>query len=354
LSGLKRLASKRCVDVRGAKPPDHCQSRARPKKRRSQRAWIYSGPVRGEPASADGQGCLDLWKWANFSTAELNKLWNSEELRRLTVMTVRSHRGSIATLRAEPSATLGELRRRLNVGRRDSTSKSVTPLRLHVFESPVVSTHVLARESAPSTLTPMRAGDADNLVERAKHGDRAAFRELFRRHRSDVARLAYRMIGQSADLEDIIQEVFLQVHRSLGEFRGQSKFSTWLHRVTVNVVLMSRRAAKSRPVFAAEITDAEVDAGPLPDEDAIRRIRVAAFRRVLDKLPEKKRTVFVLHEIEGVSPVEIAQIVDAPVLTVRTRLFYARREICELMREEPSLQHLADDVVAPKPETEQA
>lgn len=222
---------------------------------------------------------------------------------------------------------------------------------LRALESPVERNATpLAPSGARSSLTPMRAGDADNLVERAKHGDRAAFRELFRRHRSDVARLAYRMVGQSADLEDIIQEVFLQVHRSLGEFRGQSKFSTWLHRVTVNVVLMSRRAAKSRPVFAAEITDAEVDGGPLPDEDATRRARVAAFRRVLEKLPEKKRTVFVLHEIEGVSPIEIAQIVDAPVLTVRTRLFYARREICELMREEPSLQHLADDVADRKSE----
>jgi RNA polymerase sigma-70 factor (ECF subfamily) len=69
-----------------------------------------------------------------------------------------------------------------------------------------------------------------------------------------------------------------------------------------------------------------------------------AFQRVLDRLPEKKRAVFILHEIEGLPTNEIAAIVDAPVLTVRTRLFYARRELCELMRDEPSLVHLADEL----------
>src|SRR5512139_191825 len=204
-----------------------------------------------------------------------------------------------------------------------------------------------------ATMPVVRSAEADELVERAKGGDRAAFRELFRRHRNDVARLAYRMLGArggskgvvgGADLEDIVQEVFLQVHRSLNDFRGQSKFSTWLHRVTVNVVLMSRRAARSRPVFAAEISDNEPDHGCSPDEEASRARRVEAFRRVLDRLPEKKRTVFVLHEIEGLPPAEIAAIVDAPVLTVRTRLFYARRELCDLMKDEPSLAQLADEL----------
>lgn len=191
----------------------------------------------------------------------------------------------------------------------------------------------------------VRSAEVDEIVERAKKGDRDAFRELFRRHRADVARLAYRMLGPSTDLEDVVQEVFLQVHKSLGDFRGQAKFSTWLHRVTVNVVLMNRRAARSRPVFAPESSaEHELEANTRPDEETARLRRLEAFRRVLDRLPEKKRTVFVLHEIEGLAPAEIAQIVDAPVLTVRTRLFYARREICELMNEEPSLQHLAQEL----------
>lgn len=186
--------------------------------------------------------------------------------------------------------------------------------------------------------------ELDALVKASQQGDRAAFTELFRRHRGDVARLVYRMLGPSPDAEDVVQEVFLQVHKSLGEFRGQAKFTTWLHRVTVNVVLMNRRAARSRPVFATEVSENEPDRGGCPDEEAAKSRRIEAFRRVLDKLPEKKRTVFVLHELEGLAPAEIAAIVDAPVLTIRTRLFYARRELCELMKDEPSLAALADEL----------
>ena len=82
--------------------------------------------------------------------------------------------------------------------------------------------------------------------------------------------------------------------------------------------------------------------GTLPDGEVSRARRVAAFRRLLDKLSEKKRTVFVLHELEGLSPAEIAVTVDCPVMTVRTRLFYARRELAQLMHAEPSLAALLD------------
>ncbi len=188
--------------------------------------------------------------------------------------------------------------------------------------------------------------DVDELVRRARSGDRGAFAELYRMHREAVARLVFRMLGRASDVEDVVQEVFLQVHRSLGDFRGQSKFSTWIHRITVNVVLMIRRSERSRPIFADEplAPDQESDGGLLPDEEATLRRRVLAFKRLLDRLSEKKRTVYVLHDIEGMAPAEIATIVDAPVLTVRTRLFYARRELAELMREEPALAQLVDEL----------
>lgn len=213
---------------------------------------------------------------------------------------------------------------------------------------PVNDTGSRGSPAQPTSLAPalsVAPADIEVLVARAQRGDRWAFTELFRRHRTDVARLVYRMMGPSADLEDIVQEVFLQVHRSIGEFRGQAKFSTWLHRVTVNVVLMTRRAARSRPVLTGETpTEYEPDGGLAPDEDAMRRRRIEAFRRLLDRLPEKKRTVFELHELEGKSPAEIAEIVNAPVLTVRTRLFYARRELEAMIREEPALAQLADEL----------
>ena len=189
----------------------------------------------------------------------------------------------------------------------------------------------------------MTQGDLDELVARAQRGDTAAFTQLFRKHRSAVAAIAYRMLGPHADLEDVVQEVFLQVHRSLPDFRGQAKFSTWLHRVAVNVVLMTRRRARSRPTYTSEEAARHEPADiATPDQDVARGRRVRAFQGLLDKLSEKKRTVFVLHELEGMPPDEIATIVGCPVLTVRTRLFYARKELAELMRAEPSLAAFAE------------
>jgi RNA polymerase sigma-70 factor (ECF subfamily) len=203
----------------------------------------------------------------------------------------------------------------------------------------------MTRESAQGR----DASDADDVVSRAAAGEPEAFRTLFVRHKSDVARLVYRMLNAPADLEDVIQEVFVQVFRSLKDFRGQAKFSTWLHRVTVNVVLMHRRSARSRPVLTEELPGELVadDHQTLPDEDVDRRERMRAFQRLLSRLADKKRIVFVLHELEGMSPAEIADVVGAPVLTVRTRLFYARRELEALLAEEPALAGLAGLPAAP-------
>jgi len=197
--------------------------------------------------------------------------------------------------------------------------------------------------------------DLADLVERCKAGDGLAFREVFRNHRADVARLVLRMTGRPGDLEDLVQDVFLQVYRSIKDFRGQSRFSTWLYRLSVNVVLMQRRAARSRPVLQAAPDDAfGADLRELPDDQLARARRVAAFYRLLDRMSDKKRAVFVLHELEGLSPSEIAKVVGAPVLTVRTRLFYARRELLEMLRDEPALEFVARELREELPESESA
>ena len=185
------------------------------------------------------------------------------------------------------------------------------------------------------------------LVAAYQRGNGHALTELYRRHCRRVESVARNLIGPSSELEDIVQDVFIELQRALYRFRGESRFTTWLHRLTVNVALMNRRAKRSRPVLTDEVAydlpSQEID----PDEDAIRRERVRAFYRLLERLPEKKRTVFVLHEVEGLSPGEIAEIVGAPALTVRTRLFYARRDLIQLLREEPSLAGLADIMIRP-------
>jgi RNA polymerase sigma-70 factor (ECF subfamily) len=208
---------------------------------------------------------------------------------------------------------------------------------------PAVSLRVVDSHTpgSPANAKIRRVSDPSSLVTRCREGDREAFRELFQTHRHDVARLVFRMTGSPSDVEDLVQEVFLQVHRSIGDFRGDARLSTWLYRLTVNVVLMHRRAAKRRPQLVGEAAAAPPkDQRLLPDEQVARRRRMAAFYRMIDRLSEKKRTVFVLHEIDGLTPQEIAKIVEAPVLTVRTRLFYARRELAAMIREEPDLAGL--------------
>src|SRR5688572_9978319 len=165
-----------------------------------------------------------------------------------------------------------------------------------------------------------RAMDPDAaLIARAQAGETAAFRELFVRHRNDVSRVVFRMLGPSADVEDVVQDVFLNVYRSLPSFRGESKFSTWLYRLATNVTRMHLRRGRSRPRFAdVEVPEAPRDDTPndAPDEQIDRAERVRALYRLLEQLSEKKREVLVLHDLEGVSAKEIAEIAGIPVLTV--------------------------------------
>lgn len=185
------------------------------------------------------------------------------------------------------------------------------------------------------------------LVERALAGEEAAFREIFLRHRDDAARIVYRMLGPSSEVEDVVQEVFLHVYRSLASFRGDSRFSTWLYRLTVNVTRMHLRRKRSRPRIAdIEVPEAPpVEALPLdPSEQVDQRARVAALYRLLDGLGEKKREVLVLHDFEGMQAKDIAQLLGIPVLTVRTRLFYARKELYGAMQSDPVLGSVVDAV----------
>ena len=191
----------------------------------------------------------------------------------------------------------------------------------------------------------------DPVIERAQAGDEAAFRELFVTHRETVARIVFRVMGHSPDLEDVIQEVFVHVFRSLKTFRGDSKFSTWLYRLAVNVTRMHLRRSRSRPRFADVPIPENRDSQPgeRPDLVAERSERVRALYRLLRALSEKKRMVLILHDFEGLSPKEIAEVVEAPVLTVRTRLFYARKELYAAIAADPGLRPVVEDLLEKLP-----
>lgn len=186
------------------------------------------------------------------------------------------------------------------------------------------------------------------LIARAQEGDTAAFRQIFVRHRDTVSRIVYRMIGPSPDVEDVVQDVFLNVYRSLPSFRGDSKFSTWLYRLATNVTRMHLRRGRSRPKFSdVEVPEAPRDHEPqlLPDQQVEQADRVRALYRLLEGLSEKKREVLVLHDLEGVPAKEIAETLEIPVLTVRTRLFYARKELYAALADDPSLSGVMDQLM---------
>jgi RNA polymerase sigma-70 factor (ECF subfamily) len=185
--------------------------------------------------------------------------------------------------------------------------------------------------------------DEDRLIARAAAGDTAAFRLLYEHHRANVARVAYRMLGPRGDMEDVIEEVFVQVNKGLRDYRGHLKFRTWLHRVTVNVVLTCRSATRGgHPVDEEPTAGASLCSGDVGGEDDVteRPERVRAFGRLLGRLADEKRIVFVLHELEGLAPAEISKIVGAPLVTVRLRLFRARRELEAMLVDEPSLARI--------------
>lgn len=190
------------------------------------------------------------------------------------------------------------------------------------------------------------------LVERALAGEESAFRLIFIRHREDAARIVCRMLGPSPEVEDVVQEIFLHVYRSLGSFRGDARFSTWLYRLSVNVTRMHLRSKRSRPRFA----DVEVPEAPSPDapvldpsEQVERRHRVSALYRLLERMTDKKREVLVLHDFEGMAAKEIADTLGIPVLTVRTRLFYARKELYAAMAADPALRGVVSAVAERMP-----
>lgn len=207
-----------------------------------------------------------------------------------------------------------------------------------------------------------RSRALDPVIERAMAGDETAFHEIFRDYKEVVARIVHRIMGPSHEIEDVVQDVFIHVFRSIGSFRGDAKFTTWLYRLTANVTKMHLRRKRSRPRFAdVPVPEGRTDSRPVETPDAVaeRNERVIALYRLVDKLSEKKRAVLVLHDFEGLPAKEIAEIVEAPVLTVRTRLFYARKELYAALMDEPALAAVVGELMEslpgrPKPKKKDA
>lgn len=180
------------------------------------------------------------------------------------------------------------------------------------------------------------------LVERAQRGDSDAFAELFRLHQRRVFSLIGHLVRRPAEVEDIAQEVFLKVYRSLGRFNFRAAFSTWLYRIVVNEChdyLRRQRAQKSgagKEIAVAEPAEWERLAAPVAVTQAQDVARRAELRQLAEwlfaHLPEQDRVLLTLRELEGLSVDEIAEVVGSKGNTVKVRLFRARRRLLELHR----------------------
>jgi RNA polymerase sigma-70 factor (ECF subfamily) len=173
------------------------------------------------------------------------------------------------------------------------------------------------------------AEDDRSLVEAAQAGDREALGELFARHVTTVRRLLTSVIGPSRELDDLVQEVFLQAHRALPRFRREARFSTWLHQIAVNTAITHLRRPRGRFVTTAPeaLERRAVDDGADAHASLVGRQMVERLYAILDTVTPKRRAAFTLFEIEGRSIAEVAAIVGVPATVAKSRIWFARREI---------------------------
>lgn len=181
-----------------------------------------------------------------------------------------------------------------------------------------------------------RANSERGLVQRAQSGDEQAFATLFQLHKKRVYSVCLQMTKDVADAEDLTQEAFLQVFRSVNSFRGDSAFSTWLYRVAVNTVLMKLRRRKSPPVLSldepvsAETPSLRRDVGKA-DPRLSGTVDRIALRRAMEELPEGCRQIFDLHEVEGYQHHEIARMLECSVGNSKSQLHKAKMKMRDLL-----------------------
>jgi RNA polymerase sigma-70 factor, ECF subfamily len=221
-----------------------------------------------------------------------------------------------------------------------SSAKCTLGRRRRLVLSTRPGTETISKKAAPPISSMASDGRSEGaVIQRAREGDQTAFEYLYRLHSRRVYAVCLRMVADPTEAEDLTQEAFLLLFRKIHSFRGESAFSTWLHRLAVNLALMRLRK-KSPPVVSIEATsDADDETGwpsidiGAPDlllEGSIDRINLA---RCIAQLPVGYRTMFVLHDIQGYEHQEIARILGRSVGDSKSQLHKARTRLRELLHE---------------------
>ena len=181
--------------------------------------------------------------------------------------------------------------------------------------------------------TPTQPESDQQLAKAAADGDMAAFEELYRRHNRRVYALCLRMTQNQTEAEDLMQEAFIQLFRKIGSFRGDSAFTTWLHRLTVNQVLMHfrKRSVKLEKTTEEGDTPEQTVMGT-ENPNTMPVVDRIALDRAIAQLPPGYRSVFVLHDIEGHEHEEVARMLGVAVGTSKSQLHKARMRLRALLK----------------------
>ena len=178
-----------------------------------------------------------------------------------------------------------------------------------------------------------------DAIRLAQHGDAGAFARLYELHSRRVYSLCLRMVGNTAEAEDLAQEAFLQLFRKIGTFRGESAFSTWLHRLAVNVVLMKLRKKSGKEASLEQITEPDEESGSPgrdfggPDTRLSGSLDRVNLQRAVEQLPPGYKAVFVLHDVQGYEHGEIAEIMGCSIGNSKSQLHKARMRLRDLLHE---------------------
>ncbi len=171
------------------------------------------------------------------------------------------------------------------------------------------------------------------LTQAAANGNMMAFEEIYNRHHRRVYSICLRMLQNATEAEDLTQDVFIQLHRKIGSFRGDSAFTTWLHRLTVNQVLMHFR--KRNVKFEKTTEEGETPIQIVGGTENPRKMPVVdkiAIENAIGQLPDGYRNVFVLHDVEGYEHEEVARILGCSVGTSKSQLHKARLKLRKLLQ----------------------
>ncbi len=180
------------------------------------------------------------------------------------------------------------------------------------------------------------------LVARVQGGDMAAYDELIRRHQRKIYQLVYHMTANREDAEDLTQDVFVKAYKVLPQFKGDSSFYTWVYRIAVNQTINYLKKRNRRSAMSLDDLDQAVERDPgyvelRARESTFRDVSLSELQKKLNEalqtLSEKHRTVAVLHDIQGIPKEEIGKMIGCSEGTVKSRLFYARRELQKQLSE---------------------